>query len=182
MSYGESTSVLSLINRPLIVAVGTPLILGIGSGLVTKSSIKTWYPTVNKPSWTPPNWVFAPVWTALYTGMGYASYRVYRQGQLHPFLDVTTPLRLYAAQLALNMAWTPLFFGVHQLGLASLDIVALLGTVIATAREFGAIDEVAGWLMVPYAAWVAYAGSITLSVWWNNRGKPGVDGAARKKL
>ncbi|KNC97777.1 uncharacterized protein SPPG_06774 [Spizellomyces punctatus DAOM BR117] len=167
------TSVLSLINRPLIVSVGIPVVLGMSSGLITQKSVRDWYPTIKKPSWTPPNWVFGPVWTTLYASMGYASYLIYKAGVERPFLDTTGPLQLYATQLALNVLWTPLFFGVHQLGAASLDIVALFGTIVATTREFGKIDRLAGWLMVPYAAWVAYAGSITLYVWWNNKDTKG---------
>ncbi|TPX53874.1 hypothetical protein PhCBS80983_g06119 [Powellomyces hirtus] len=172
-------SVLDLINKPLVTAIGVPVVLGMSVGSLTRHSVRTWYPALNKPSWTPPNWVFPVAWTSLYASMGYASYLIYRAGEINPLIDTSSALKLYAGQLALNLAWTPLFFGVHRLGAATVDIVALLGSVVATAVEFGKIDGTAGWLMAPYAAWVAYATSLTIYIWRNN-GKRGP--AGRKAL
>ncbi|KAJ3160850.1 hypothetical protein HDU86_008210 [Geranomyces michiganensis] len=164
------TSVLDLINRPLITAVCTPIFLGMSVGLTTRTSVKTWYPTLKKPSWTPPNWVFPVAWTSLYASMGYAAHLVANSP-----LRTANALPLYAGQLALNLIWTPLFFGAHLLGAATVDIAVLLGAAVATAVEFSKADVRAGWLMVPYCAWVAYAASISAYVWWNNA--PGAKGS-----
>ncbi|KAJ3278386.1 hypothetical protein HK104_002386 [Borealophlyctis nickersoniae] len=165
------SSLLSLINRPLVVAISIPVITGIASGLTTKTSVNGWYKTIRRPSWTPPNWMFAPVWTFLYASMGYASYLVWKTGQLHPSLNISFPLRLYATQLTLNLAWTPLFFGIHNLGAATVDVAALWGTLVATGWEFYKIEPLAGYLFAPYAAWVSYASALTAWIWWNNGGK-----------
>ncbi|KAI8817282.1 translocator protein [Fimicolochytrium jonesii] len=161
-------STLDFINKPLVTAVGVPLVLGMAMGTISRRPVQTWYRTINKPSWTPPNWAFPVAWTSLYAAMGYSSYLIYRAGLARPFLDTTTPLRLYAAQLALNIAWTPIFFGTANFGLATADILALLGTLVATTVEFSKIDTFAAWLLVPYVAWVSYASAMTVWIWRNN--------------
>lgn len=95
-------------------AILLPVMGGWVSGLQTKKHIKTWYEALEKPELRPPNWAFPPVWTALYTGMGYASYVVWKQGNGFNG-PARIPLILYGTQLALNFAWTPLFFGKHDL-------------------------------------------------------------------
>ncbi|KAI8913777.1 translocator protein [Powellomyces hirtus] len=165
------SNLLNQINAPLIIAVAVPVLSGMMIGTATTDSVKTWYPSIKKPSWTPPNWVFPVAWTSLYMAMGYASYRVYEAGQANRLVDNSPALKLYAGQLALNLAWTPLFFLAHRLGAAAFDIVALLGMIVATAIEFGKIDKVAGYLMWPYIAWVSYASSISIYVWLNNTTK-----------
>ncbi|KAI8589443.1 TspO/MBR-related protein [Geranomyces variabilis] len=169
-------SVLELVNRPLITAVCTPLVLGMAAGLTTRTSVKTWYPTLSKPSWTPPNWVFPVAWTTLYTTMGVAAHLVAVSPAPPPLA-----LPLYAGQLVLNLIWTPLFFGAHLLGAATFDIAVLFGAAVATAVEFYKADERAGYLMAPYCAWIAYAGSISAYVWWNNSARKGGKGG-RKEL
>merc|ERR1711934_899224 len=88
----------------LVVAIGLPVAGGVLGSIYTVPAVKKWYPTLKKPSWTPPNWLFGPVWTALYTMMGVASYRVWKQGG---FEKQGIPLALYAVQLALNFSWSP---------------------------------------------------------------------------
>ena len=98
----------------LSVAIAIPLAGGIFGSVFTQKSVRTWYPKLKKPSWTPPNWLFGPMWTALYTAMGYASWRVFNKlGSPH-----ATPLTLYAIQLAINFSWSPIFFGAKKLGVA----------------------------------------------------------------
>ncbi|KAJ3084386.1 hypothetical protein HK102_000685 [Quaeritorhiza haematococci] len=105
--------------------------------------------------------------------MGYASYLVYKEADLRPALegDVKTALTLYAVKLGLNFAWTPVFFGLNQLGLATVTIGGLLGTLLATTKTFWQINPLAGKLMLPYIAWVSYASALTTWIWWNNGGR-----------
>lgn len=119
-------------------------------------------PTFLQPSWNPPAWVFGPVWTALYSAMGYASWRVWQAG------GGQLPLGLYAAQLALNFAWSPLFFGAKALGVAAVDITALVGMVAATIYEFQKVDPVAAQLLYPYLAWVTFAAALNYNLAANN--------------
>nr|KAJ3418718.1 hypothetical protein HK105_007942 [Polyrhizophydium stewartii] len=109
----------------------------------------------------------AGMWTYLYISMGYASYLVYTNTTSTADAREMA-LTLYASQLLLNFAWTPLFFGMRQFGAASIDILALLGLIIATGVKFYEIDPVAGYLMVPYAGWVSLASSLSCWIWWHN--------------
>lgn len=125
-----------------------------------------WYESLAKPSWNPPNSVFGPVWTVLYTMMGTAAWLVWRRGG---FRGGSVALVLFGSQLVLNAAWSYLFFGAHHIGYALLDIVALLVLIVMLIWRFGRIDRRAGWLMVPYAAWVAFATALNASIWQLNR-------------
>ncbi|KAM4582126.1 translocator protein isoform 1-T1 [Fundulus diaphanus] len=103
---------------PMIGLTALPQVGGLYGGFITRKEVKTWYPTLNKPSWRPPNAAFPVVWTCLYTGMGYGSYLIWKE--LGGFTeDALVPLGLYGLQLALNWAWTPIFFGAHKLKWAS---------------------------------------------------------------
>ena len=144
----------------LAVAVGVPLAVGFGSSALTMGETRgAWYSSLSKPGWTPPSWVFGPVWTALYVMMGVASYRVWRAGG---------SLRLYIVQLALNFAWSLIFFKAHDLGLATVDIAALWVAVAATTIQFWRVDPVAGYLMLPYLAWTSYASTLTVAMYARN--------------
>ena len=118
-----------------------------------------WYQTLNKPSWNPPNEIFGPVWTLLYLGMAVAAWLVWKRGgQGHA-------LRLYVVQLALNAAWTPVFFGAHQLGAAFIVIVCMWIAIFLTQRAFQAVSRPAGLLLVPYLAWVSFASVLNFTLW-----------------
>ncbi|MCA8920649.1 MAG: tryptophan-rich sensory protein [Planctomycetes bacterium] len=121
-----------------------------------------WYAGLNKPAWNPPGWVFGPVWTALYLAMACAAWRVWRLPQARG------PLTLFGVQLALNAAWSPLFFGLHAPGLALIDILALLLAVGATGVCFSRRDRVAGLLFAPYFAWVGFAAVLNATLWHLN--------------
>ncbi|KAF8057122.1 LanC-like protein 3 [Scenedesmus sp. PABB004] len=153
--------------KTLALAIAVPLLGGVGGSVATMSEVKGWYTTIRKPSWTPPNWLFGPVWTALYTMMGLASWLVWRHGGLEA---QALPLAAYAVQLALNLAWTPLFFKAHALGAASADIAALWAGIVGTARLFAPVIGRGATLALlgPYLAWVSYASALTFWIWRHN--------------
>ncbi|XP_055630644.1 translocator protein [Toxorhynchites rutilus septentrionalis] len=137
-------------------AIVLPQIGGWINGYLTRREIKGWYQSLNFPSFRPPNWVFGPVWTSLYAGMGYASYLVWRDGG--GFGGIAKgPLILYGTQLALNWAWTPIFFTQHDLKWSLVEIAALTTTVAATGFAFFNINRIAGYLFIPYFAWCSFA-------------------------
>ena len=140
------------------------LCLGVAavSGLATMEGVRSWYPTIAKPSWTPPSWLFGPVWTALYVAMGVAAWRVWRIGG---FRAARTALGLFLAQLAVNGLWSPIFFAWHRLGLAVLDIGLLWLLIVATIVAFRRHDRVAALLLLPYLAWVTFASALTVAIW-----------------
>jgi len=145
-----------------------PHLGGIVGGLLTRQNVKVWYEKLERPSWRPPNWAFGPVWTSLYTMMGYASYLIYRDG-LGTSRD--RALMLYGSQLVLNWLWTPIFFHYHQLGLAFAEILALLANIGLCIGAFYPINRTASYLMVPYFAWVSLASALTYSIWQRNKNK-----------
>ena len=132
------------------------------AGAVTSSSVETWYPTLEKPAFTPPDWVFGPVWTALYAMMALAAWLVWRRTG---WSGGRNALGLFLGQLALNLAWSVLFFGLQQVGWALVEIVVLLALILATTMAFFRIDWRAGALLVPYLLWVGYAGALNAGIW-----------------
>jgi benzodiazapine receptor len=147
----------------LLLFLAATLLTGIAGGLATEAGKSGWYERLAKPGWTPPDAAFPIVWTALYAAMAVAAWRVWkRTGWGHP------ALALFWTQLAVNCAWSFLFFGAHRIGLALADAVLLLALVGATARLFGRIDRPAGLLMLPYLAWTGYAVALNGAVWRMN--------------
>ncbi len=131
-------------------AIGTPFIPG------------DWYAALAKPSWNPPSWVFGPVWMLLYTLMAVAAWLVWQRGEGGAR---RLALGLYAVQLALNAAWTPLFFGLHLLGVAFVEILLLWLAIAATIAAFHRVHRLAAWLLVPYLAWVSFAAVLNFTLW-----------------
>ena len=121
-----------------------------------------WYATLQKPSWNPPGWNFGPVWSALYTMMAVAAWLVGKRGG---FAVQRRPLTLFLVQLALNAAWTPLFFGLHWPGVAFAEIVLLWLAIVATIAAFRPVSRAAAWLLVPYFAWVSFASVLNFTLW-----------------
>lgn len=150
-----------------LAAVLLPLAVGGLGSLATIGGVRTWYPTLVRPSFAPPDWVFGPVWTLLYLMMGTASWLVWRAGADRP--EVRSALILYLLQLGLNLAWSWLFFGLHRPGLALIEILALLALILWTMLRFAPISTAAAWLLVPYAAWVMFATVLNAGFWWLNR-------------
>jgi tryptophan-rich sensory protein len=140
------------------VLVGLLLLtLGIGfvGSLVTLPQIPTWYATLNKPSFTPPNGVFGPVWTLLYVMMAVAAWRVWCRAVPGP--ERRSALIAFFVQLALNAIWSPVFFGLNAPASGLVVIVALVGALATTLVLFWRLDRPAGLLLVPYLAWVGFA-------------------------
>ena len=134
---------------------------GLGA-LFTGPAVGTWYQQIRKPSFSPPDWVFGPVWTALYTMMAVAAWLIWRKG------DVTgrnVALALFAIQLTLNAAWSPIFFGLKSFGGAFVDIVALWLAIAATFVAFLRVSMPAGLLLAPYLAWVSFAAVLNYAIW-----------------
>jgi len=136
---------------------------GAASGLATPPG--EWYASLAKPAWTPPGWVFGPAWTLLYMLMALAAWQVWRRRSA---TDVRMPLALFAMQLALNLAWTPIFFGMQRPGLALVEIVLMLAVILATTASFVRVSRTATLLMLPYCAWVSFATALNWAIWRMN--------------
>jgi tryptophan-rich sensory protein len=152
----------------IIVTVAICLAVGYFSGIETRSAILDWYPTLLKPSFNPPNWVFAPVWTLLYIMMGVAAGLVWDRFSFDKGA-VKKALVFFIVQLVLNAIWSYLFFGLHNPMLAGLEIILLWLMIYETYFQFSKINKVAGYLLVPYLVWVAFAAVLNASIWWLNR-------------
>lgn len=124
-----------------------------------------WYASLQKPSWNPPGWVFGPVWSVLYTLMAIAAWLVWKQGG---FAAQNKPLTVFLVQLALNAAWSPIFFGLQRPDLAFAAILLLWLAIIATGWTFRPVSRPAAWLLVPYLAWVSFAAVLNGTLWWLN--------------
>ena len=138
---------------------------GLGAWL-TSRSVGTWYPTLVKPAWTPPDWIFGPVWTLLYLLMAVAAWLVWRERARHP---VGPALTLYVVQLILNVAWSGLFFGLQDPAAGLLGIGVLWVAIVATMTAFWRACRLAAWLLTPYAIWVSYAVALSWTLWRLNR-------------
>ena len=133
-----------------------------------------WYRGINKPSWNPPDWVFAPVWSLLYTLMGIAAWLVWQQ---RAKTAVQLALGLFVVQLLCNALWSWLFFGWHRMGVAMLELMVLWCLILATIVAFWQVRPLAGGLLIPYLTWVSFAGFLNYTLWRLNR--PGVTPGAR---
>ncbi|MFP5310912.1 MAG: TspO/MBR family protein [Actinomycetes bacterium] len=144
--------------------VASLVVAGLG-GLASAANVTGWYATADKAPWSPPNGVFGPVWTILYTAMAVAAWLVWRKrtGRTRP------AMLAYAIQLVLNLAWTPAFFALYPtLGTAALwlglaIILALIAAVTVTVMYFGPVSKAAGLLLLPYVSWLVFAASLN---WW----------------
>ena len=121
-----------------------------------------WHAGLAKPTWNPPGWIFGPVWTILYALMAVAAWRVWLHGG---WARQKKALGLFLIQWALNALWTPLFFGLHRPGWALAEILLLLAAILATMRNFWRVDRTACLLLLPYAAWVAFASALNGAIW-----------------
>lgn len=136
----------------ILVTFGAPL-----AGVASPPG--DWYASLAKPEWNPPAWIFGPVWTLLYLLMAVAAWMVWKRAGWR------RPLWLYLMQLALNAAWTPVFFGAHQIGWALVEIIALWTAILMTMLAFLRVNKAAGWMMAPYLAWVTFAAFLNFTLW-----------------
>ncbi len=151
-------------RRPLLLLV---LLLAVCyavaalGGLAASDSGST-YRSLDRPAWAPPSWLFGPVWTVLYATIAFSAWLVLRH---RPLTAAREEMAFWGLQLALNLAWTPLFFGAGRYGLAFLDICLLLAALAVTMLLFRRRSPVAALLLVPYALWVLYAASLNFAIW-----------------
>lgn len=152
----------------IVLVVMTCLVIGYLSGTVTRESILTWYPTLVKPVFNPPNWLFAPVWTLLYAMMGVAGGLIWNHLEADRE-NVKKAFLFFIIQLGLNALWSYLFFGLHNPLLALIEIILLWLMIFETYTQFKRIDKVAGMLLIPYLIWVSFATVLNASIWWLNK-------------
>ncbi len=152
----------------LFVSCAVPILVGlVGAFFTTDDSINNWYANLNKPAFTPPNWLFGPVWTTLYILMGISAFLVWRKGLNNK--AVRKAIIFFIIQLIFNALWSLLFFGLQSPLLGLIDIFLLVFAIILTLISF---EEISGWaalLLVPYLAWVAFAAILNLAIYFLNR-------------
>lgn len=148
----------------IIVCAIVCLTLGTLSGFSTIDAINNWYQFLVKPSFNPPNWIFGPVWTLLYLTMGISLGIIWNSTNN----GRKRAMQLFAVQFVLNLCWSYLFFNLHALGIAYLEILSMLIAIIFTIFAFYKINKTAAILLIPYACWVLFASFLNLSIWYLN--------------
>lgn len=147
---------------PLVFFVGSSFLAGFIGSIFTTPAISTWYTSLAKPSFTPPNYIFGPVWSLLYLLMGVSAYLVWKKG--FDKKKVKTALYVFFIQLALSSLWSILFFGFKSPTAALVEIIFLWFLVFLTIRKFYKISKTAGYLLIPYILWVTFASFLNLSI------------------
>ena len=157
-------------NKYIKIAIALLVCLAVGysASTVTRPSVETWYPTLIKPIFNPPNWIFMPMWTLLYILMAVAAGLVWDKIK-EQNEAVKKALLFFIIQLTLNAIWSYLFFGLKNPLLALVEIALLWLMIYETYLKFIKINKIAGYLLIPYLAWVAFAGILNASIWWLNR-------------
>lgn len=147
----------------IAISVAICLTIGFLSSFATQSSVNDWYAGLNKPSFNPPNWIFAPVWTILYVMMGVAAGIVWAKGVYH--IWVKTALYHFGIQLLFNALWSIIFFGFKNPFAALLVILTLLVLLIFTIKWFKVVSKTAAYLLLPYLLWVCFATALNYKIW-----------------
>jgi len=150
----------------IAISVTICLIIGFLSGFATQSSVNDWYLSLNKPGFTPPNWIFGPVWTLLYILMGIAAGLVWAKGFYH--IWVKTALYNFGFQLLFNALWSVVFFGFKNPFWALLVILFLLALILLTIKWFNVVSRTAAYLLIPYFLWVCFATILNYKIWEMN--------------
>ncbi len=161
----DTTTARKGVARSAIVLIGWLLLSFSAAALGAFFMPGEWYAGLKKPSWNPPNWIFGPVWTALYTMMAIAAWLVWKRGG---FVSQRAALSLFLLQLLLNALWSPLCFGAKNLGFGLADIVLLWLALTATVVAFYRAYRLAGALLVPYLGWVTFASALNFTLWQLN--------------
>ncbi len=152
----------------LVICIGVCLAAGFIGSIFTNTSIPTWYTTLEKPSFNPPNWLFAPVWTILFILMGISAFLVWRVGLSEP--NVKMALIIFIIQLILNTSWSVAFFGLRSPIAGLIVIVVLWIAILLTILSSAKVSITAGILLIPYILWVSFAGILNASIYILNRG------------
>lgn len=155
----------SLIPKLILCII---ICVGLGAWVGTSTAPTDWFDTITKPSWQPPSWLFAPVWTTLYAMIGASFALVWQNKQAHQ-PQKTRAMLIFAIQFALNLAWSFIFFNYKEIGWAFAEIMVLWVCIILTVRAFYPIDKRAAYLLIPYLCWVSFASVLTGTIWWLNR-------------
>ena len=152
----------------IAIALIVCLLVGYSASVVTRPSVESWYPTLTKPIFNPPNWIFMPMWTFLYILMAVAAGLVW--DKIKEQNDrVKKALAFFLIQLTLNAIWSYLFFGLKNPMLALIEIALLWLMIYETYLKFIKINKIAAYLLIPYLLWVAFAGILNASIWWLNK-------------
>ena len=145
----------------LIFWCGLCLAVGFLGSLTTRPAIAEWYQYLRKPAWTPPSWLFVPVWTVLYLLMGISAWLIWKP---NGFSQAKLPLTLFLIQLIFNAIWSWLFFGLRNPTAGLIDIVLLWIIITATLVSYLIYNPISAWLFVPYLLWVSYAAILNLEI------------------
>jgi len=151
----------------VIVWIVIAFLPGVLGQLATGPAISTWFATLNRPPFAPPNWIFGPVWTLLYLSMGIAASMVWSKGSGNKAVQFA--IVLFVIQLALNGLWSFIFFGWNWLLVALIELVILWAFILWTILKFYALSPAAGLLLIPYLLWVSFASVLNFSYWWLNK-------------
>ena len=151
----------------LIIAILICESTGIISGLIANTNRNPWFDTLNKPSWNPPSFLFAPVWTTLYLLMGISLWLIWKSNTPAP--QKINLIILFSSQLFLNFWWSIIFFKFHSPALALLNIILMLILILLTIINFSKFSKAAAWLLVPYIAWVSFATILNYTIWVLNK-------------
>ncbi len=160
----KNTKTINIIK--LVISIVVCQCAGIVGSLFTTPAIPTWYAALQKPSFTPPNWLFAPAWITLYLLMGIAAFLIWRAGLENK--PVKTALYFFLIQLVLNSLWSVVFFGMQSPLYGVIVIIVLWLAILLTILKFARISAVAAWLLVPYILWVSFASALNISIWLLN--------------
>jgi len=149
-----------------LVSLALPQVTGAAGAYFTVTGRGSWYQQIERPGWNPPGAVFSSVWITLYLLMGIAFYLVWKSAA--PTADKRRAAVLWGVQLLLNFLWSYIFFGLHEIGWATVEIVVLWGAILLTIFAFAKVSRLAAWLLVPYISWVSFASILTYVIWKMN--------------
>ncbi len=147
----------------VIIAIAVSELAGIIGSVFTMPAIPEWYASLIKPALAPPSWVFGPVWVSLFALMGVASFLVWQKGLEQSKVKIA--LSLFIVQLILNVAWSAVFFGLRDPGMAFVEIIILWIAIFAAIVAFAKVSKTAAFLLLPYLAWVSFASYLNFAIW-----------------